>query len=67
MYCTDCGNKLREGGKFCGNCGARVATVPLPLPKKDWILRVMESPSNIPVCNVSIHRIRAEEIVDIEG
>ena len=24
MYCTNCGNKLRSGAKFCSNCGARI-------------------------------------------
>lgn len=26
MFCTNCGNKLPEGSKFCPNCGARILT-----------------------------------------
>ena len=22
MFCTECGNKIKEGDKFCNNCGA---------------------------------------------
>ena len=25
-YCTNCGNQLREGAKFCDNCGFQVGT-----------------------------------------
>ncbi len=26
MYCENCGSKLPEGAKFCGDCGATVET-----------------------------------------
>ena len=26
MFCTNCGNKLPEGSRFCPNCGARILT-----------------------------------------
>ncbi len=29
-YCTNCGNKLKEGGKFCENCGTPVGGKPSP-------------------------------------
>lgn len=25
MYCTECGNKFEEGGKFCRNCGSKIS------------------------------------------
>lgn len=28
MFCTNCGYKLEEGGRFCPNCGAPVADIP---------------------------------------
>lgn len=24
MYCQNCGNKLSEDARFCGNCGAKI-------------------------------------------
>lgn len=24
MYCSNCGNRLHDGGKYCANCGAAV-------------------------------------------
>jgi hypothetical protein len=28
MYCTQCGNELREGADFCSHCGKRLAASP---------------------------------------
>ena len=28
MYCSQCGNELTENSKFCGQCGANLATHP---------------------------------------
>jgi uncharacterized protein (DUF697 family) len=28
MFCQNCGNKLEEGAKFCGECGAKIAAGP---------------------------------------
>ena len=25
MFCTNCGNQLEDGAKFCPNCGAKVS------------------------------------------
>ena len=28
MKCLNCGNELKEGARFCGNCGATVNATP---------------------------------------
>lgn len=38
MYCTQCGNALSDGDKFCSKCGAPVSNqmleqIPIPVPK----------------------------------
>lgn len=30
MYCTKCGVELREGDRFCSNCGNRIAAAAAP-------------------------------------
>jgi hypothetical protein len=35
-YCTNCGNELREGFRYCGSCGSPVhATARVPAPEAD--------------------------------
>lgn len=34
-YCVNCGAKLSEGAKFCGECGTKVAGVAAPAPSED--------------------------------
>ena len=42
MFCKNCGNQIKEGVKFCGNCGTPVRTFeasnntsPVPAPQND--------------------------------
>lgn len=32
MFCTKCGNKLKDGAKFCTACGQKVEAMPIPFP-----------------------------------
>lgn len=34
MYCTKCGNELREDDNFCCRCGNRTAAAPAPVAPK---------------------------------
>lgn len=35
MYCKNCGNKLSDGSRFCGNCGASLDEASAPPPKRE--------------------------------
>ena len=30
MFCTNCGTRLIDGAKFCGNCGEKAMVLPSP-------------------------------------
>ena len=30
MFCKECGTQLKEGTKFCANCGTKVSDIPVP-------------------------------------
>lgn len=48
MFCTQCGKEIREGSKFCTNCGAAVKIEPKPT--------VTEAPViNAPIKNAEIY------------
>ena len=34
MYCTNCGNQINEGSKFCDNCGFNLNNSPNQQPIK---------------------------------
>lgn len=34
MYCTKCGNELRQDDNYCPQCGNRTAAAPPPAPPK---------------------------------
>ncbi len=34
MYCTKCGNELRDGANFCSNCGNPLTVAPAPATPK---------------------------------
>lgn len=34
MKCTNCGNELKEGAKFCGKCGTAVANMVFPIEEE---------------------------------
>ncbi len=44
MYCTSCGDQLRENDRFCSQCGnpmaadARRVAVPPPLPERQLLM-----------------------------
>ena len=44
MYCTSCGDQLRENDRFCSQCGnpmaadARHVAVPPPLPERQLLM-----------------------------
>lgn len=49
MYCSKCGNKLRDGVKFCRNCGTPVTIIPAQVePMPDY--------RDPPVASSSAHR-----------
>ena len=29
MFCSGCGNEVKEGAKFCNKCGAKLAQAPV--------------------------------------
>ncbi len=33
MFCSNCGNQIRDGAKFCGKCGTPVEEEPAPAPQ----------------------------------
>jgi len=39
MFCSQCGNKLKDDDKFCGNCGAKVASDSAPRRQKKTMAR----------------------------
>jgi phage shock protein C len=51
MYCTKCGQQLREGSNFCSDCGhsARPEATPSPLGEKR-LMRVREGKKIAGVC-----------------
>jgi predicted nucleic acid-binding Zn ribbon protein len=43
-YCTNCGNKLEEGARFCGECGAEI---PMPVEKVEVNKKLNKKPPYI--------------------
>ena len=44
MFCSECGNKLETGERFCGKCGTKVLVEPvksLESKKNKWIIAVV--------------------------
>ena len=37
MYCDNCGNKLRDGAKFCNKCGTNIEEYVVPEPDKPFV------------------------------
>ena len=50
MYCTDCGQQLRDEGNFCPGCGKPTGTQPLPAIRRSRLVRVREGKKIAGVC-----------------
>jgi phage shock protein C len=50
MYCTDCGQQLRDGGNFCHCCGKPTGTEARPAIRRPRLVRVMEGKKIAGVC-----------------
>ena len=38
MYCTKCGNELKESDRFCSGCGSRTGAAAAPAPDRTLVL-----------------------------
>jgi phage shock protein C len=50
MYCTDCGQQLRDAGNFCPSCGKPTDAQVLPAIRRPRLVRVMEGKKIAGVC-----------------
>ena len=50
MYCTDCGQQLREGCNFCSGCGKPFGAEPIPAVPRPRLVRVMQGKKIAGVC-----------------
>jgi phage shock protein C len=50
MYCTHCGQQLRDGGNFCPGCGNPAGSETAPAIQRPGLVRVMEGKKIAGVC-----------------
>jgi phage shock protein C len=50
MYCTDCGQQLRDAGNFCPGCGKPTGTEAVPAIRRPRLVRVREGKKIAGVC-----------------
>jgi phage shock protein C len=50
MYCTDCGQQLRDAGNFCPGCGKPTGTQGLPAVRRSRLVRVRKGKKIAGVC-----------------
>lgn len=44
MFCKNCGNELRDGAKFCNNCGVAVQSSTIAVPEKQTVTKETTTP-----------------------
>jgi phage shock protein C len=50
MYCTDCGQQLRDAGNFCPGCGKPAGPQALPAIRRSRLVRIREGKKIAGVC-----------------
>ena len=50
MYCTTCGQQLRDEGKFCSACGKPVGAECVPAVRRPRLVRIREGKKIAGVC-----------------
>src|SRR6266542_3151943 len=50
MYCTNCGQVLRDGSNFCSQCGKSLGPLSLPAAPAERLVRIREGKKIAGVC-----------------
>ena len=60
MFCFNCGGSLREGAKFCGNCGSKVEGMAEVKSAEPKLVQLAELGGDLQSCKVDISEVTVE-------
>lgn len=63
MYCTDCGQQLRDGCNFCPGCGKPIGAETSPAIRRPRLVRVMEGKKIAGVCTGFARYLEADVVL----